>query len=164
MGGGTRVLVTSVLITFPLLEPFSDAYWLSLAMYYESRDEGLVGRYAVANVVYNRMHDNRWPPTVKGVITDGLERGRSCDFSFMCDGKPEVPWLHHYSRWSSWIAIRMEGFILWLLESANIRYDPTHGAVFYKRFDVYSPWFEKEIKAGRMRKVAAELGAHEFYK
>lgn len=157
--------VTALLVAFIIaFETVSPMNWLSLAMYYEARDEGIAGRLAVANVVFNRVEDSRWPSTVYGVVDDGRERGRLCDFSFMCDGKPENPWLHNRRYWGKWIAVRVEAYALYLSNMAGLRYDNTDGAVFYKRYDVESPWFDKEIAAGRMIKIEKDLGSHEFFK
>lgn len=161
---GVRVLVVTVPVLFGIFEPFTPAYWLALGLYYETRDEPLRGRYAVANVIYNRVDNWRWPNSVKGVIGDGLERGRSCDFSLMCDGKPENPWLHHRSFWLKWLQIRAEAWVVVALRSVNLLYDNTDGAVYYKRKDTYSPWFAEQIKAGKMVKVYGNFGAHEFFR
>lgn len=158
-----RAIVLVVPILFGVFEPFTPAYWLALGVYYESRGEPFRGRYAVANVIFNRVDSRLWPNTVKGVVTDGLERGRSCDFTFMCDGRSENPWLHHPSRWSLWLRSRAEAWVFYTLYSAHILYDNTHGAVYYKRKDTYSPWFAAQIEAGRMTKVCGDFGAHEFF-
>lgn len=159
-----RAIVLIGPILFGTFETFTPAYWLALGLYYESRDEPLKGRYAVANVVFNRVDSALWPNTVKGVITDGLERGRSCDFSFMCDGRSENPWLHHRSKWLAWLRSRAEAWVLYALYSADVLYDNTDGAVYYKRKDTYSPWFAAQIREGRMVRVYGDFGAHEFFK
>ncbi|PIR86406.1 hypothetical protein COU13_01110 [Candidatus Kaiserbacteria bacterium CG10_big_fil_rev_8_21_14_0_10_43_70] len=147
-----------------LFESLSPMHWLALTMYFESRDESFVGRLAVANVVHNRVRDNRWPDSIRGVVTDGLGRGKSCDFSFMCDGKSENPWRHRPKHWMKWLQIRAEAYIIWLAYLIATNPDVTDGAVFYKRHDTKSPWFEKEIKADKIELVQKNLGAHEFYK
>lgn len=59
---------------------------LTQAVYYEARGESLVGQEAVAQVVLNRVRDGKFRPTVCGVVFQGAERGRGCQFSFACDG------------------------------------------------------------------------------
>lgn len=56
---------------------------LAVAVYFESRGEPLQGQYAVAEVVMNRVADERYPDTVCGVV---FERKA---FSFTHDGKPD---------------------------------------------------------------------------
>lgn len=57
---------------------------LAEAMYYEARGDGARGEEAVAEVVFNRMHNGRYPGTICGVVHDG------CQFSFVCDGAERV--------------------------------------------------------------------------
>lgn len=56
---------------------------LAVAVYFEARGEPLQGQYAVAEVVMNRVADDRYPDTVCGVV---FERKA---FSFTHDGKPD---------------------------------------------------------------------------
>jgi len=157
-------IVTIILGSAFLFETRTPAHWLALAMYYESRDEPLRGRLAVANVVLNRVDDARWPSTVREVVSDGRERGALCDFSFICDGFPENPWAHDTRFWGKWISIRIEAYAIYALYTLGMRADNTFGAVYYKRADVHSPWFSRELRAGRMEKVPGDFGAHEFFR
>lgn len=65
---------------------------LTEAIYYEARSEKVTGRFAVAEVVLNRVRDDRYPNSVCGVVyqgpMDGKRRahGLGCQFSFTCDG------------------------------------------------------------------------------
>lgn len=64
--------------------------WLAKAIYFEARGENsLEAQEAVAKVVLVRVVDPRWPDTVEAVVRQGEERKNRCQFSFMCDGKPE---------------------------------------------------------------------------
>ncbi|WNL50706.1 cell wall hydrolase [Ruegeria phage RpAliso] len=63
---------------------------LAFAIYFEARGEPQVGQYAVAEVIVNRRDSDRFPDTVCGVVRQGEDYGmHRCQFSFMCDGKPE---------------------------------------------------------------------------
>ena len=157
------VVCATCAIALFVFENRSPGHWMAKAIYFESRDEPILGRYAVANVVLNRVDDNRWPGTIAGVVNDGRERGRLCDFSFMCDGLHENPWHHHYTHWPAWVTIRAEAWVVLALDALHLRWDPTTGALFYKRRDVHSPWFAEEIAAGRMAEVARDFGAHHFF-
>jgi len=63
---------------------------LAMAVYFEARSEPLIGQVAVAEVVSNRVESPRYPDTPCEVVTQGgLSRNR-CQFSYWCDGKPEI--------------------------------------------------------------------------
>lgn len=68
-----------------------DADWecLAEAVYFEARGEPLKGQFAVAEVILNRVDAKSYPSSVCDVVTQG-ESGPGCQFSFICDGKPEV--------------------------------------------------------------------------
>jgi len=149
--------VLIVLIVF-LFETVSPAYFLAEAMYFESRDEGVLGQLAVVNVILNRRADRRFPKTIRRVVHAGVSRGRSCDFSYYCDHKSDNPWLHRRSKWPKWVKVRVLSWFCLVIHP-----DITGGATYYKRHDVRSPWFNKKIKAGRMCKTK-RIGAHVFYK
>lgn len=67
--------------------------WLAKAIYFEARGEtkhaGLEGMRVVADVILTRVEDPRWPNTIEAVVRQGEEKPNRCQFSFMCDGKPE---------------------------------------------------------------------------
>jgi hypothetical protein len=74
-----------------IARPGGDAEWrcLAKAIYFESRGEPLKGQIAVAEVILNRRDDPRFPDTVCDVVAQGSKRP-GCQFSFMCDGRPET--------------------------------------------------------------------------
>ena len=61
---------------------------LTTAVYFESRSESAVGQLAVAMVVLNRAQASN--SSVCGVVYKGAERFNACQFSFACDGKPDI--------------------------------------------------------------------------
>mgnify|MGYP006295945975 CR=1 FL=1 len=63
---------------------------LAKAIYFEARGESLAGQVAVAEVILNRVDSGSYPDTICGVVRQGEERRTGCQFSFMCDGKPEI--------------------------------------------------------------------------
>jgi spore germination cell wall hydrolase CwlJ-like protein len=69
-----------------------DAQWncLTKALYFEARGEPLVGQIAVAEVILNRVDSELYPNSVCGVVHQGANLRTGCQFSFMCDGKPEI--------------------------------------------------------------------------
>jgi spore germination cell wall hydrolase CwlJ-like protein len=65
------------------------------AVYYEARSEPITAQLAVANVILERVRDERFPNTICGVVHQGRYNRRGhpirhqCMFSYWCDGKPE---------------------------------------------------------------------------
>ena len=57
---------------------------LAEALYFEARGESVKGQAAVAEVILNRRDSGLFPNTVCGVVNQG--NGRSCQFSYTCDG------------------------------------------------------------------------------
>jgi N-acetylmuramoyl-L-alanine amidase len=82
------------LLTTPLM-------CMALNIYHEARNESTIGQMAVAQVVMNRVDDDRFPDDVCAVITEGktytAPSGKvfpvkdRCQFSWYCDGLPDAP-------------------------------------------------------------------------
>lgn len=71
---------------------------LARAIYFEARNEPIRGQIAVAQVVLNRVFSPYYPDTVCGVVYQNAHRHLSCQFTFACDGIPDIvrekgPWL-----------------------------------------------------------------------
>lgn len=64
---------------------------LATAIYFEARGESIRGQQAVAQVIMNRVRLNYYPNTICGVVYEGADRLNSCQFSFACDRKADVP-------------------------------------------------------------------------
>lgn len=58
---------------------------MTQAVYYEAGFEPMAGRFAVAQVILNRMRHPAFPKSVCGVIYQGSNKP-GCQFSFACDG------------------------------------------------------------------------------
>ena len=72
---------------------------LALNVYYDARNQPLHGQMAVAEVVMNRVVNNKFPDTICEVVKEGPTyswkpdfpvRNR-CQFSWYCDGKSDLP-------------------------------------------------------------------------
>lgn len=63
---------------------------LAEALYFEARGESAKGLYAVGEVILNRRDSARFPDTVCGVVNQGTGRMYACQFTYTCDGSPEV--------------------------------------------------------------------------
>ena len=69
--GGLELIKLTNDIPPQLISRDPEAICMALNIYYESRSDNLAGQYAVADVVLNRMQDNRYPNTVCEVIKQG---------------------------------------------------------------------------------------------
>lgn len=120
---------------------------LVLAIYYEARSEPVAGQYAVAEVVLNRVASPRFPDSVCEVVTQDLgPNPHDCQFSFYCDGKPEV--MRNTTAMKQALAI-----------ATAVMDDPTvvaNGALFYHA-DYVSPKWSKKMTPTVM------VGAHIFF-
>ena len=57
------------------------------AIYHEARGEDLVGQFAVAEVILNRVDSARFPGSVCGVVHQNAHRRNACQFSYACNGR-----------------------------------------------------------------------------
>ena len=72
---------------------------LALNVYHEAKNQSFLGQVAVAQVVMNRVKDERYPNTVCEVVKQGqtykwkpsLPIKNKCQFSWYCDGKSDTP-------------------------------------------------------------------------
>lgn len=121
-----------------------DAQWqcLATAIYHEARGESLRGQFAVAEVVLNRTESPHYPKTVCGVVKQG------CQFSFMCDGRPDGA-----GDRAAW---RDAGKIARLMLDGAPR-TLTRGATHFHTVHVRPGW------SRRFARTAA-IGAHLFYR
>ena len=63
---------------------------LTEALYFEARGEDVRGQFAVAEVILNRVESRRFPGSVCGVVRQGTGRKFACQFTYTCDGHPEI--------------------------------------------------------------------------
>ena len=74
---------------------------LAKNIYFESGNQPLAGKVAVAQVVFNRMEHSAYPKDICGVVYDAKYRENwkgnlvpirnQCQFSWFCDGKSDEP-------------------------------------------------------------------------
>jgi hypothetical protein len=122
---------------------------LANAVYFEARGEEVRGQIAVAQVVLNRVFSPFYPNDVCGVVYQNAHRHLSCQFTFACDGIPDIvtepdAWLR-----AQRIARDMLDGKLWMPEVAK----STH----YHAYWVHPSWI------GEMKKMY-KLGVHTFYR
>ena len=131
---------------------------LATAVYFEARGEPMVGQVAVAQVIVNRVYDERFPDTVCDVVKQGeyytwnksIPIKYRCQFSFWCDGKPEVMRDETAKQWAYNVA-----------ESTlqGIFYDTTSGATHYHADYVVPSW-----STNSMFTKTVQINAHIFYR
>lgn len=125
------------------------AMCLATAIYFEARGEPTAGQVAVANVIVNRKNDRRYPDTICGVVKQAQTyrwaphvpiRNR-CQFSFYCDGQPEV--VRDQKAYDK--AMSIANRVL----SGDLP-DLTDGATHYHATHVYPDWAETKTETVRV--------------
>lgn len=121
---------------------------LALNVYHEARSEDMMGKYAVALVVMNRVEHDRFPDTVCDVVTQRRsQRLHRCQFSWYCDGKSDRP-----RNQRAWEEAQMIARDVLNREVDDI----TQGALFYHA-DYVSPYWAEEFTH------TVTYGTHLFY-
>jgi spore germination cell wall hydrolase CwlJ-like protein len=134
---------------------------LALNTYHEAKNQSLVGQVATAQVVMNRVADDRYPNTVCEVVKQGPHRPswenpekeypirHRCQFSWYCDGKPDVP-----KNEKAW---RKAQDVAFLVLYNKINLDVTEGATHYHATYVRPAW-------ARTKKRTTRIEKHIFYR
>jgi spore germination cell wall hydrolase CwlJ-like protein len=122
---------------------------LANAVYFEARGEPVRGQIAVAQVVMNRVFSPFYPNDVCGVVYQNANRHLACQFTFACDGIPDI--VTEPDAWAraKHIARDMLEGKLWMPEVAK----STH----YHAYWVHPSW------VAEMKKMY-QLGVHTFYR
>ena len=139
-------------------------FCLAKNMYFEAGNQSIAGKIAVSQVVFNRVLNDNFPDSVCEVIYQAklskwhLANGREvplrnkCQFSWYCDGKPDVPvdsvtWEESYRLAQT------------ILEAQASPYwtDFTEGALWYHADYVHPYW------ADSLKKTSV-IDNHIFYK
>jgi len=122
---------------------------LANAVYFESRGEPVRGQIAVAQVVLNRVFSPFYPKTVCDVVYQNAHRHSACQFTFACDGIPDIVTEPEAWERAKRIARDMLDGKLWMPEVAK----STH----YHAYWVHPSWVNE------MKKLY-KLGVHTFYR
>lgn len=131
---------------------------LAQAIYYEARGEPEAGQWAVAEVILNRVASGRYPGSICGVVFQNADKGRyQCQFSFACDGKPDIGGKGNRIVRESWVRANVIALAALLDLQKGVRPNEVpSSALFYHTNSVSPDWSNK------MRRVAA-IGSHLFY-
>ncbi|MCY4542427.1 MAG: cell wall hydrolase [Rhodobacteraceae bacterium] len=120
---------------------------LAQAVYFEARGEPREGRIAVAQVILNRVRSKRFPNTICGVVFEGMNQQHKCQFSYACDGAPELIANEDlYSQIAKLMDRVVRGEVTSLVGDAE----------FYHNTQVRPEW-AKELALSR------KIGRHYFY-
>jgi len=122
---------------------------LANAIYFEARGEPVRGQIAVAQVVLNRVFSPFYPNDVCGVVYQNAHRHLACQFTFACDGIPDI-----VTEQDAWVRAQrisrdMLDGKLWMPDVAK--------ATHYHAYWVHPSWVNE------MKKLY-KLGVHTFYR
>jgi spore germination cell wall hydrolase CwlJ-like protein len=147
-GADRRIMSADSLDALP--RPRGNAQWrcLTEALYFESRGETVEGQYAVAEVILNRVDNANYPDTICQVVEQGSGRRFACQFTYTCDGIPEVV--------VDPLAWRRAGQIARIMMDGAPR-TLTRGATHYHADWVNPNW-------ARVYPRTARYGSHIFYR
>ena len=122
---------------------------LAEAVYFEARGEPETGQRAVAQVVLNRAASGVYPRSICGVVYQNENRRNACQFSFACDGKPEVK--TEKGAWRKAQAVARE------VASGEIDTPVLRTATHYHASYVQPVWASKMTRLSK-------IGLHVFYR
>ena len=134
---------------------------LAKNIYFEAKNQPLMGQLAVAIVVMNRVEDKRFPNTICEVVqqgptlawTENFPVKNRCQFSWYCDGRSDKP--KHKKKWES--SLKIASLILAYKDNASNIVFLLDGATHYHADYVYPSWRTSKHKI-------VQIGDHIFYK
>ena len=126
---------------------------LATAVYFEARSESQLGQLAVATVILNRVKASNSSTSICGVVYKGASHFNACQFSFACDGKPDIPEDSH--AWETALAVTA----LALAGDKEMKDGPMHilATATHYHADYVDPYWSKSLN--RLTKI----GRHIFY-
>ena len=132
-----------------------EEWCLAQNVYYEARGSSYADMIAVADVVLNRVQDERYPNTVCEVVQQGeknangtMKRHR-CQFSWYCDGKSDKP-----ANMDAWVLAQQIAYNMYT--HGDFR-GLTEGATHYHANYVNPSWT-------RTLTLTGTIGVHKFYR
>jgi len=127
---------------------------LAEGMYFEARGEPMRGQLAVGRVILNRVQSRAYPDTICDVVYQNDHMHNRCQFSFACDGKPDV-----IAEPKAWDSVR--GYAAWLLasdlEETQYQVLASLAAATHYHADYVRPHWAKFFE------LTARIGRHIFY-
>ena len=181
-----RVVMSSLALSYEIetgmTQNLDEVYCMAQNVYFEARDESMIGKIAIAHVVMNRIESKDFPNTVCKVVKQGpireswktrkypnlpkeervyWPRRDRCQFSWYCDGHRDMLWVtykdgtiiaQNMTAWRD--SIHTALFVM----NGKWKMDPTDGATFY-----YNPNIANPAWAGKYKETAV-FGNHRFMK
>ena len=123
-----------------------DIYWLAINIYHEARNEPLIGQIAVGVVTLNRVFDDRYPNTIKKVVTEHKQ------FSWYNNRK--VPPPNNKKAWEE--CQRIARYLLTQGYESDI-VGILEGATHFHAIYVNPKW-------AKTKTLVARIGNHVFYR
>ena len=117
----------------------NDYHCLASNIYWEARNQPLLGKLAVAQVTQNRVENKRYPDTICNVVkqTKFYPSGNidlhSCQFSWYCDGVSDIPLEHELDVYEEVFYLAVD-----FIEKRPI--DVTEGSTHYHNTKVNPSW------------------------
>ena len=135
-------------------------YCLALNIYHEARGSNFADQMAVADVVLNRVEDNRYPDTVCEVVKQGKYKPswktgelipvrNQCQFSWWCDGKSDEP-----KDTDAWRSAQQSAYMI--MQYQDFR-GITEGSTHYHATYVSPQW-------ARGFQLIGRIGDHIYYR
>lgn len=122
---------------------------LATAIYFEARGETEKGQAAVAQVVLNRVRNPSYPDTICDVVYQNQNWHNRCQFSFACDGIPDIIWSRKNYQTAEEIALAVSSGKIFLPEIGS--------ATHYHATYVNPAW-------GKTMHRMEQVGLHVFYR
>jgi spore germination cell wall hydrolase CwlJ-like protein len=148
-----KKLIPLIILLIPATAKADPQTCMAEAMYFEARSQGVLGMLAIGVVIRNRVKHHGYPSTVckvikQGRLSDGQLRLNQCQFSYFCDGKPEIP-----TDPEAWTTARSLAKIV--LDS-HLMLQGLENATHYHATTVHPPWAERF-------RPCKQIGGHIFY-
>lgn len=141
---------------------FSALTCMAVAIYFEARSEPIAGQFAIANVIINRVFDDRYPDNICDVVRQGKLSSKpgdrvyinQCQFSFFCDGKSDKP--EDFDAFED--ALHISSMTIVSSMSFNDAwYDLTDGSTHYHSININPNWAKTKTRVVRIEN-------HVFYR
>jgi len=151
-----RLKITPVTTQYEPLDQ-DEHHCLTEAIYWEAGNQSNEGKFAVGNVILNRVASNRFPNTICGVVHQGPMDGSSislnrCQFSYYCDG--------HSDSAPTGNILEIEAWDFASIVAETLMYgeidDNTLGSTYYHA-DYVSPWWAEHYNE------VIQVDSHIFY-
>lgn len=126
----------------------ADFVCLKEAIYHEARGEDILGQFAVAEVILNRVDSPFYPDTICGVVHQNAHMMNACQFSYACNGRSRAM----SDRQARAVAAQIADILM-----SGAPRELTEGATHFHAARVSPSW-------ARSFDQTARIGEHIFYR